>query len=200
MAPRTRATRSDGARSREAILATATELASVHGLDGLSIGDLAEAVGMSKSGLYAHFDSKEALQLATVQAARDIFVTQVVEPAFTHETPIAQLRALCENFLRYVEERVFPGGCFFVSASAEWGARPGAVHDVVADAQREWASLLRELATAAVAAGTLDEGTDPDVLAFEIGAMLAGTNLTYVLHEDPALLARARQAVATLLG
>ncbi len=199
MPQRTRAVRSDGVRSREAILATATDLASVHGLEGLSIGGLADAVGMSKSGLYAHFGSKEELQVATVGAARQVFIEEVVVPAFEHDDALSQLRALCDGFLRYVEARVFPGGCFFVAAAAEFGSRPGPVHDAVAAAQREWTELLETVAAVAAKEGSLPRRAEPATLAFELVTLLSGANLTYVLHDDVALLAQARGILDRLL-
>lgn len=200
MPRRTRAVRSDGARSRAAILQAATQLSSVTGLEGLSIGALAGEVGMSKGGLYAHFDSKEDLQISVIAAARDIFIREVVAPA-THVTdPLDRLRALAEGFLGYVESRVFPGGCFFVSAAAEFGSRRGAVHDEIASAQRQWTALLRSVAAEAVAAGRLSSAVDADQLAFHLAALLAGANLTYVLHDDPAALRRARAAVDAVLS
>src|SRR5262249_56248583 len=111
--------------SRAAILEAATQLASTDGLAGVSISALASAAGMSKSGLYAHFESKEDLQLATIEAAVDVFVESVVQPALTSHDPLTQLEAPCDDFLSYVERRVFPGGCFFVSASREFGSRAG---------------------------------------------------------------------------
>ncbi len=199
MPQRTRATRSDGVRSRAAILKAATELASTRGLAGLSIGDLADAVGMSKSGLYAHFASKEDLQLATIGAATEVFIASVVTPAFQQPEPLAQLEALCDGFLDYVEQRVFPGGCFFVAASVEFGPRTGRVHDAIAASQQQWSGLLRSVAERALDAGQLRPGTDPVQLAFELGAVLAGANVTFVLHDDPQLLHRARDAVHDLL-
>lgn len=197
---RTRATRSDGARSRAAILETATRLASVGGLDGLSIGDLAAAVGMSKGGVYAHFASKEDLQLSVIRAAREVFVSEIVVPALRSDSPLAQLRGLSEGFLRYVEDRVFPGGCFFVSAAAEFGARPGSVRDEVAAAQRDWAQLLHATAERARDAGELASDTDVEQLTFRLTTLLAGANLTFVLHDDATLMDRARAAVESLLA
>src|SRR5262249_48938106 len=106
--------RSDGVRSRNAILAAAAELATGEGLEGLSIGRLAEHVGMSKSGLYAHFGSKEELQIATVDTARQIFDREVTDRAAKAPEGVARLRATCEAFLDYLVREVFPGGCFFV--------------------------------------------------------------------------------------
>ena len=197
---RTRATRSDGARSRAAILETATRLASIGGLDGLSIGDLAAAVGMSKGGVYAHFASKEDLQLSVIRAAREVFVSEIVVPALRSDSPIEQLRDLSEGFLRYVEDRIFPGGCFFVSAAAEFGSRPGAVRDEVAAAQRDWAQLLHSTAERARDVAELASDTDVDQLTFQLTTLLAGANLTFVLHDDPTLIARARTAVKNLLA
>src|SRR4051795_3017668 len=111
--------RSDGERSRAAILREAARLATVDGLDGLSLAHLADAVGMSKSGLFAHFGSKEELQLATVDAASAIFDELVIEPAAAEAAGEPRLRAYVERFLEHVEEGVFPGGCFFVSAMGE---------------------------------------------------------------------------------
>src|SRR4051794_14572113 len=125
----TRRSRSDGERSRAAILRQAARLATVDGLEGLSLARLADAVGMSKSGLFAHFGSKEELQLATVEAASAIYEEQVVEPAGETAAGVPRLRAYVERFLDHVEEAVFPGGCFFVSAASELDAHPGPVRD-----------------------------------------------------------------------
>src|SRR5205823_14848333 len=111
--------RSDGERSRRTILDAAAKLATVEGLEGLSIGRLADHIGMSKSGLYAHFGSKEELQLAAIETASAIFDTEVVAPAMQATTPLEKIETLCEQFLSLVERRVFPGGCFFASAAAE---------------------------------------------------------------------------------
>src|SRR3989440_5910283 len=121
--------RADGERSRAAILREAARLATVEGLDGLSLAHLADAVGMSKSGLFAHFGSKEELQLATVEAASSIFEEEVIEPARETPTGVPRLRAYIKRFLDHVEEGVFPGGCFFVSAVSELDTHPGPVRD-----------------------------------------------------------------------
>jgi AcrR family transcriptional regulator len=184
-----------GERTRAAILDEAARLATVEGLEGLSIGGLAAATGMSKSGLYSHFGSKEELQLATVDAARESFVREVVARASRLPDGRERLLALCEGFLSYVERRVFPGGCFFVVTSAELGSRPGVVHDRVAEYQRQWGDLLRATAREAGSKGELPEETDPDQLAFELGAILAGANIVAVLHSDDKAIARARQAI-----
>ena len=118
-------------------------LATIEGIEGLSIGRLADATGIAKSSVYALFGSKEELQLATINAARDSFIVEVVTPALRATEPgCDRLLALCDGFLSYVERRIFPGGCFFVAASAEVGARPGRVHDEVARIQQQWRDLL----------------------------------------------------------
>jgi AcrR family transcriptional regulator len=119
-----------GLKTRRAILRKAVNLASLEGLEGLTIGRLASALRISKSGLFAHFGSKEDLQCAAVDAARDIFVEKVVRPAYEFRG-LKRLRALCENWLSYGEERVFPGGCFFSAASLEFDDRPGRVRDQI---------------------------------------------------------------------
>ena len=110
-------------------LREAGQLATVEGITGLSIGRLANAVGMSKSGLFAHFGSKEELQVATIEAARAVFTDQVIDPALAAPTGLERVRALVENFLRYVEDGLYPGGCFFASVAAEMAMRPGPVRD-----------------------------------------------------------------------
>src|SRR3954451_6189800 len=109
----------DGARTRDAILRTAASLATVDGLEGLSIGDLATATGISKSGLYAHFGSKQELQLATIEEAERIFHSEVVQPAQAAPAGLGQIAAACDAFLDYVRRRVFPGGCFFAATALE---------------------------------------------------------------------------------
>jgi AcrR family transcriptional regulator len=194
--PPERRTRAPGERSRALVVERAAQLATVEGLEGLSIGRLAEATGIAKSSVYALFGSKAELQLATIHAARDSFVVEVVTPALDASEPGRErLRALCEGFLSYVERRIFPGGCFFVAASAEVGARPGRVHDEVARIQQQWRDLLEGEARVAVDNGEFPAGTDPAQVAFELGAMLAGTNIVSVLHDDPGIVARARTAL-----
>ncbi|HVN49825.1 MAG TPA: TetR/AcrR family transcriptional regulator [Acidimicrobiales bacterium] len=199
--PSPRPTRAAGDRNRARITGTAAELASIEGIDGLSIGRLADATGLAKSSIHALFGSKEDLQLATIDAARDSFIAEVVAPALAAAPPGRdRLLALCEGFLSYVERRVFPGGCFFVGAAAELGSRPGRVHDEVARVQRQWADLLEREATTAVDSGELPAGTDPQQLSFELGVILAGTNIVSVLHDDLGAVERARSAVRRALG
>jgi AcrR family transcriptional regulator len=190
--------RAPGERSRRLILGQAARLATVEGLEGLSIGRLADATGMPKSSVYVLFGSKEELQLATIDAARSSFLEEVVTPALRAVPPGRErLEMLCEGFLGYVQRRVFPGGCFFVATAAELGARRGRVHDRVAAYQREWRDLLEQTAREA---GELADGADPAQLAFELSALLAGANIVAVLHDDDSAIDRARRAVTARLA
>jgi AcrR family transcriptional regulator len=193
--PRVRRPRAPGERSRRRVLEQAARLATIEGLDGLSIGRLAETAGMPKSSVYVLFGSKEELQLATIDAARTSFVAEVITPALATSTGRERLLALCDGFLSYVERRVFPGGCFFVATAAELGGRPGPVHDRVAAYQQQWRELLQGAAREAHAQGELVRDDDPDQLAFELGALLTGTNIVAVLHDDDSAIERARRAI-----
>jgi AcrR family transcriptional regulator len=190
-----RAERADGVKSRHAILNAAASLATVEGLDGLSIGRLAEHVGMSKSGLYAHFGSKEELQLATIETANGIFQEAVIGPTLSVEDPVERIEALCNAFLYYLERRLFPGGCFFASVAAEYGSHPGAVRERIAGIQGAWMSMLAELGESAQALGLIDPREDPKQLAFEVQAYLLLANMAFVLDDNPLALERARKAV-----
>src|SRR3954465_8436218 len=192
--------RADGERTRGAILRTAASLATIEGLEGLSIGNLAAATGISKSGLYAHFGSKQELQLATVEEAERILTEEVVRPALGAPTGLGQLAAACEAFFSYVERRVFPGGCFFAATSLEMGARPGPVKDRLAAIQADFTELLRSFASTALEQDELPAGEDPELLAFELHAVLLGADTKFVLHDDPAVLDLARSVVRQRLG
>ena len=199
-APRARRTRADGERTRRAILREAVSLATVDGLEGLTIGNLADALGMSKSGLYAHFGSKQELQLATVEEADRIFTDEVVSPAVTAPAGAGQLRALCEAFFQHLERRTFPGGCFFAGATLEMSTRPGPVRERIARFQAEFGGLIRRFAAEAITRGELPADEDADLLAFEVGGVLLAADAGFVLSGDPAALAVPRRVVARRLG
>jgi AcrR family transcriptional regulator len=192
--------RSDGARSHGAILDEATRLATIDGLDGLSLARLADAVGMSKSGLFAHFGSKEELQLATIDAASTIFDELVIEPAGKDPAGLPRLRAYVGLFLQHVEEAVFPGGCFFVSAMSELDAQPGPARDGALAFSQRWLALLARQVMDAQAAGELDPTADPSQIAFELNAYMVLGNMQFVATSDPAALNRVRQAVDSRLA
>jgi AcrR family transcriptional regulator len=192
---------SNGARTRTAILQTAADLASADGLDGLSIGRLATELAMSKSGLFAHFGSKEELQLATIEEARQRYAQEVIEPARAAGSGITRLYALCEAFLSYLERAVFPGGCFFASAMAEFdGKPPGPVRDRIAQCQDQWMATLERAAREGQQRGELRTATDPRQLAFELEAALLSANWYYHLFNDATYFDRARRAVRVCLA
>jgi AcrR family transcriptional regulator len=187
--------RTKGERTRAAILDEAARLATVDGLEGLSIGELARATGMSKSGLYAHFGSKLDLQLATIEAARQTFVVEVLRPALQAPKGIERLLAACEAFLSHVERRVFPGGCFFSAAAVDVGTRPGPVHDAILAQRLEWLALLERLAAEATELGELKSNPDPAQLAFELQALLVAANTSFILQGDAVVFERALVAI-----
>ncbi len=192
--------RADGERTRGAILRAAASLATVDGLEGLSIGHLAAAIGMSKSGLYAHFGSKQELQLATVAEAGRIFQDEVVQPALAAPPGLAQLVALCEAFFDHLQRRTFPGGCFFAGAALEMGTRPGPVKEQIVAFQTGFVALIKGFATTALAQGELPPDEDPDRLAFELNGIILAADASFVLHDDPAVLDLPRQVVHRRLG
>jgi AcrR family transcriptional regulator len=187
--------RSDGERSRNAILREAGQLATVEGISGLSIGRLAEAVGMSKSGLFAHFGSKEELQVATIEMARAEFIERVIEPASVAPTGLERVRQLSGGFLRYVEAGVYPGGCFFVSVAAEMAMRPGPVRDGAVEVVDEFSRQLERAVRDAQAEGAIDPSEDAEQLAFELGAYLSLANAQFAVSQESAPIDRARRAL-----
>lgn len=188
-----------GERTRAAVLRRAADIASVDGLDGLSIGRLASDLAVSKAGVFSHFGSKEELQLATIRAASDRFVEQVVAPALDVPDGLGRLVALVDRFLDYSRSDVFPGGCFFFAVAAEFDAKPGRVRDEVADARRRWLGVYEAIVLAAQAAGEIDATVDPATLAFEIDAVGMAANLHAHLCDDPTVYDRARASVLTRL-
>jgi len=199
-APVSRRPRSDGERSRLAILATAARLASTHGIERLSIGDLATEVGMSKSGLYAHFGSKEELQLATIDAAEEIFNRVVIAAADSAEPGLPAVVALSDAFIDHLRDRVFPGGCFFACASAEVHAKPGPVKERIAEFDDRWRGRLERELTAAQASGDLAADEDIAALVFDVDALLYYAHGAFSFRGDPAVLETARRAVRRRIG
>lgn len=191
--------RSDGERTHVSILETATELASVEGLEGLTIGRLAEALGISKSGVYAQFGSKQQLQLETIEAAEAIFAEEVIRPAAEAPEGFAQLEAICDAYLSYIERLVFPGGCFFASLLAEMDARSGPIHDRLVAGERGFIDALEGMARAAQQRGEIDLGLDVSHLAFELQAAIELANYHFVLFRDRRELDLARQAISGAL-
>lgn len=191
---------SKGQASRSTILLTAAKLATTKGLEGLSIGDLAAEVGMSKSGLYAHFKSKEELELATIETAAAIFDQEVLQPAAQAHAGAERLRALVDAFLSHVQRRVFPGGCFFAAVASELDTRPGPARDRVVQMLDQWRSLLRQCILDAQACGEIDPQAEVAQAVFEIQAMLLAGNYQFVMTNDPARLTEARKGVEHVLA
>jgi AcrR family transcriptional regulator len=192
--------REDGMRTRKAILLEAVSLATVEGLEGLSIGELAKALGISKSGLYAHFGSKQELQLATIEEAERIFNVEVIDPSMAvPEEGLPRLVAMCDLYLEHLRRRTFPGGCFFASAVLEMGTRPGPVKERVSAFQQRFGGLILRYAQQAQALGQLPPDTDVGLLVFELNGIILAANANYVMTDDPAALDTARRAVRRLL-
>jgi AcrR family transcriptional regulator len=187
--------RADGEKSRAAILAEAARLATVDGIEGLSIARLADAVGMSKSGLFAHFGSKEELQLAVVDAASATFAEQVVEPAEGAATPRERLERLVDGYLAYIAHDTFPGGCFFASVLAEVDMHPGAVRARLVEFLGDWLGRLAAAVAEAQDAGELDRAEEPAQLAFEIEAALFLANAQWIVVRSDEPIERARTAI-----
>lgn len=192
--------RSDGEQTHRAILDAAMRLASIDGLGSLTIGRLADELEISKSGVFAHFASKQRLQHETIEAAEAVFAREVVEPGLNAPEGLAQLEGLCEAYLHYVERGVFPGGCFFAQLLAEFDAPSGSIHDAVAEGQRGWLSLLEGLVTTAQGQRELDPTVDARQLAFELYAALELANYLSTLYRDPAIIDRGRSAVQTTIA
>jgi AcrR family transcriptional regulator len=185
-----------GDRTRRAILTAAVNIASVEGLEGLTIGRLATELEMSKSGLFAHFGSKEELQISTVRAAAAIFGHRVVVPAEEEYEPgIVRLQAMLDNWLDYMERGIFAGGCFFAAATIEMDGRPGPVRDCVAQQMTRWAETLAGYARVAIERGELREDTDPEQLAFELDALGTAVNSGWQLHQEESVFERGHRAI-----
>ena len=178
----------------------AVSLATLDGLEGLSIGNLASALDMSKSGIYAHFGSKQDLQLATVNEAERIFQAEVIEPALAAAPGLAQLVAVCDAYFDHLMRRTFPGGCFFAGAALEMGTRPGPVKEQIAAFQGRFTALLRRFIVTALEQHELRADEDADALTFELNGIILAANANFLLREDPATLDMARNVVRRRLG
>ena len=190
-----------GDESRRAILAHAVDTASVDGLDGLTIGRLADAAGHSKSGVATLFGSKEQLQLAVVAAAREVFIDRVVAPARANtERGLARVCALLSLWLDYSETRVFRGGCFFAATSVEFDSKPGPVRDAIVAASSDWEDYLTVSIEYAIAAGELPELDDARQLTFEMVSFLEAANTRSLLYASAEPYARAATALRSRLA
>ena len=189
---------SKGDRTRDAILAGGVRLACRVGLGGLTIGSLATDAGLSKSGLYAHFGSKEALQLAVLDAAAQEFSAMVVLPALAAPRGEARIRALVDRWLECGRTRA-PGGCVFVKASTELDERPGPVRDHLQQLHRDLAAAIARMFAGAVTEGQLSAEADPEQFATDLHGVMLAYYHGHRLLSDPAAEPRARAAVDALL-
>jgi AcrR family transcriptional regulator len=185
-----------GEETRQAILARAFELATIGGVSGLSIGRLAEATGLSKSGLFAHFGSKEALEVAVVQEASRQFVQEVMVPALREPRGVPRIRALFERWHAW---GMRPGGCFFVGASAELDDRPGPPRDALAQACKDWIDELTKAAQIAIREGHFRTDLDPAQFAFEEYGIMLGAHTFHSFLREPDAIDRSRRAFERLL-
>jgi AcrR family transcriptional regulator len=188
---------SKGEETRQAILARAFELATVNGISGLSIGRLAEETGLSKSGLFAHFGSKEALEVAVVEEASRQFINEVMVPALRHPRGEPRLRALFENWVKWGWR---PGGCFFVGACAELDDRPGAPRDALVRSQKDWLDEIAKAARIAVTEGHFRDDLDADQFAFDLYSIMLGAHLYMRFLHEPKARTRTLQSFERLVA
>ena len=188
-----------GDERRQLILERAAQTASRLGLEGLTIGQLASDLGLSKSGLFAHFQSKEALQVQTLRHAAELFVDRVVRPALKAPRGERRLRALFERWLAWAEADVLKGGCLFVAAATELDDLEGPVRDELVRQQRDWLELIANVARTGIAEGDFRPGLDGEQVAYELyGVMLAYHHARRLLR-DPRAPQRARDAFDALV-
>lgn len=187
-----------GVRSRRAIARHAVDVASHDGLNGLTIGRLASDLGISKSGVQTLFGTKEALQLAAIEAAREAFFDAVVRPALAASGGAERLRTLIDRWIAYAEEPLFPGGCFWVATTAEFDSRPGQVRDALARQRQEWQDLIAGELRKAIDGGEIADA-DPALTAFQIDAVLCAANTALRLGDEGAM-SKVHRVVAGLLS
>ena len=196
MKPAVRYRTQQATETRRHILRKAMDISSAEGLEGLSVGRLAAEMAMSKTGIFSHFGSKRELQLATVDAAREVFLERVVKPALEKPRGSVRLKAMLSNWLDYVEKIVFRGGCFFAAASAEFDSRPGAVRNQIATLTRAWLVGLEDEIRFAKTDGQFRPSVDATQLAFELHAYVQEANWAFKLFNDTAAFQLARRAIA----
>jgi AcrR family transcriptional regulator len=189
---------SKGDETRDAILTRATTVAARVGLTGMTIGQLASHTGMSKSGLYAHFASKEALQIEILRHTREHFVDRVVRPALSAPRGVTRLRTLFDGWLAW-SEAFEDGGCLFVAASSELDDQPGPVRDALVKDERDWLELIATIAGTAVAEGDFGPDVDTDQVAYELHALTLAHQHASRLLRDPRATERVHRAFDALV-
>jgi AcrR family transcriptional regulator len=195
-----RRSNAEAAQTRVAIIDRAVATASIEGLEGVTIGRLAEDLGMSKAGVIGHFGNKADLQRAALHQARAIFTAQVWERAEDKPAGLPRLRAICEAWIEHITNSPFPGGCFMCTVATEWDARQGELHEDVKHNWELWLKLLAREARTARDHGDLPGDADPRLIAFELNAIAMGLNQALQLFDDRRAPARARRAVERVLG
>jgi AcrR family transcriptional regulator len=190
----------DVADSRATAVEVAIDVASIEGLEGITIGRLASDLGMSKSGLIGRFGDKQAMQRAVLAAAIERFTDAVWRPAKGSEPGLPRLEAIVDAWIAHLREGVFPGGCFVTTASVEYDSRPGPLHDDVAEAVRAWLTVLEAEARRAQDAGELNADRDPADVAFELHSLASGGSVAGRLLGDAAALDRTRAAMRRAIG
>ncbi len=187
-------------QTREQIVERAIDVASVEGLEGFSLGRLADTLQMSKSGVLGHFRTKEELQHSALQGAVDVFSREVWEPAVGSASGLPRLLVICEAWIDYLEREVFPGGCFLTAASCEFDGRPGPIRDQIATVMKRWLRTLASEVRVAIEAGELSAGADPTTVAFQLNALAMGANQAIQLFGDRRAGQRALSAMRATLG
>jgi AcrR family transcriptional regulator len=188
------------AETRATVTEAAVGRASIEGLEGLTIGGLAADVKMRKSSVFGLFGSKEELQLGTLEAAVESFRDEVWGPVAELDPGLPRLLGLCESWLDYHRREVMPGGCFLTTATIEFDARPGPLHDAVAETMKRWHGALEREAQTAIEAGDLPRDTDPADVAFELNALAAAASYGFQLSRDRTVFERARRSMRGVLG
>ncbi len=188
-----------GAETRASILTQAISMAGILGLEGLTIGRLATQTGMSKSGLFGHFGSKEALQFAVLETIAKDFSLKVISPALKESTGETRLRKLFSNWMEWANDEKQEGGCRLMGASVELNARPGELRDYLAEQQIEWIDCIRRMAQKAVSESIFRAGLDTRQFAFEFHSIGLGLNFSLRLLRDPAALSRSQVAFDSLI-
>jgi len=190
-----------GMRTRQSILVHAARVGSAEGLEAVSLQRLAGDLGISKSGLFAHFGSKEELHMATIEAAAQIFTDEVLRPALQVPRGLGRVWALCNSWLSYLERGVFPGGCFFWAVAEEFDSRrPGPVRDSVLEKKNYWSYSLQRAVREAQAAGEIDPDVDPEQLAWELDSLLGGANSGFKGNDGVRAIERGRRAIRDRLS
>ncbi len=188
-----------GAQTRDAILSEAVDLASVAGLDGVTIGALASHTGLSKSGLFAHFCSKESLQLETLRAAADRFVKLVVSPALARRSGVERVRALFDNWIQWSVSHCARGGCLFVASAVELDDQDGPARDFLVEKQRQWLEVIARTAQRAIGVGDFRADLDTEQFAHDLYSIFLGFHHARRLMRDPNAEMHARRAFETLI-